>query len=103
MIISESDNGKCFHLRVGDQIKITLTWNPSTGYIWMEEFFPELKNVVILESEHSSSDQKISGGSSIRTLTYTAMVIGKRKLKFNYQRPWDYEAVKNFEITVNVN
>ncbi|MNJ02705.1 Chagasin family peptidase inhibitor I42 [compost metagenome] len=58
--------------------------------------------MLLLKNEDYLSDHSVIGRSSIRTWTYAANGIGKRLLRFHYQRPWDLDAVKSFEVTVNV-
>lgn len=99
--IEEKDNGKTIQLKKGEVFQVALLENASTGYTWLEEIVPE-KNVILLEKEDYVGNHTVIGGSSVRTWTYTANEIGKRMLRFHYQRPWDLEAVKSFEITVNV-
>lgn len=97
----EKDSGKMINMKKGEAFRIVLLENASTGYTWLEEIVPE-KNVILLENEEHIVDNAVIGRSGTRTWIYTANEEGRRIVRFHYQRPWDQEAVKTFEITVNV-
>lgn len=103
MVISfeEKDSGRIINIKKSEKFSIALKENASTGYTWLEELDP-VKNVISLEGEEYIISNSVTGSTGTHLWMYIANQVGRRILKFHYQRPWDQESVKTFEITINV-
>ncbi|GAA0137289.1 hypothetical protein YSY43_41300 [Paenibacillus sp. YSY-4.3] len=99
--IEEKDNGKVIRLKKGERLKVSLPENASTGYTWLEEVGP-VRNMMSLEKEEYVGNHSVIGAPSVRNWTFVAIETGQGEIRFHYQRPWLDEAIKSFEITVNI-
>ena len=102
--ISETDNGKSISVSVGNQLEVSLSGNPTTGYSW------EVKSVdaTILEQvgepQFSSDNPNLVGSGGIQTFTFDVKKSGSVTLELIYHRPWetDVEPLQTFSIQVEV-
>lgn len=101
--LDESDAGKSVALKVGDELKITLEGNPSTGYQW--EALPAEGAVLetVGEPEFQAESEQLGAPGRV-TLTLEAVAAGQQTLQLVYHRPWESEAepLETFEVTVSV-
>jgi len=74
---------------VGQEFKISLQCNPTTGYQWQFAKPPDEKFVRLLGSEYNRPDTKLVGAGGHEVWTFNAVAEGKTKLKLNYVRPWE--------------
>jgi inhibitor of cysteine peptidase len=98
--LRESDSGKSFNLRSGDQIEIVLAGNPTTGYVWQVK---ASKNGLIEKTDESyKSSGKLVGGGGEYTFKFRAKAKGDSDIKLIYSRPWEkrIEPAKIFAIKV---
>ncbi|GIP59350.1 protease inhibitor I42 family protein [Paenibacillus sp. FSL W8-0186] len=99
--IEEKDNGKVIRVKKGERLIISLPENASTGYTWLEEVGP-VRNMLSLEKEEYDGNHSVIGAPSVRNWTFIAIKAGQGNIKFHYQRPWLEEAIKSFEVTVDI-
>lgn len=101
--IDEKDNGKTFSITRDEKLRITLSENPSTGFMWLEQIVT-LNEVLELETDESCGSNFSIGGSCAHIWIFAPTRPGERKIRFLYQRPWENSdtAEKKFEITVQV-
>lgn len=102
--LAEKDNGAVIKVQPGDQIKITLPGNPTTGYIWK---LAAIRVDVLepgLEPEYVR-DSTLPGAGGMFTFRFTARSQGHTKVILAYLRTWekDMPPVKTFELTADVN
>lgn len=101
--ITEADNGKTVEVAKGNDLKVVLESNPTTGYSWQvkEVNASILKQVGDPEFKPDSS---AIGAGGKETLTFNAASAGQTTLKLEYRRPWETEepAVNTFTLTVVV-
>ena len=102
--LTEKDNGAVMKVQPGDQIKVTLQGNPTTGYTW------ELAAIRVdvlepgLEPDYVR-DSNLLGAGGRFTFRFTARSQGYTKVILAYLRTWekDMPPVKTFEMTADVN
>jgi len=102
--LTEKDNGAVMKVQPGDQIKITVPGNPTTGYTW------ELAAISVdvlepgLEPEYFR-DSTLPGAGGRFTFRFMARSQGVTKVILAYLRTWekDIPPVKTFEMIADVN
>ncbi|MEI7636761.1 MAG: protease inhibitor I42 family protein [Syntrophus sp. (in: bacteria)] len=102
--LTEKDNGAVMKVQLGDQIKVTVPGNPTTGYTW------ELAAISVdilepgLEPEYIR-DSTLTGAGGRFTFRFTARSQGYTKVILAYLRTWEKDMlpVKTFEMTADVN
>lgn len=88
-------------LHVGDELRVLLSSNPSTGYSWQ----PSANNGAILQagSAHVAVPPGAKPGTGgVATLTFTARSGGKDQLVLAYRRPWEKNTAPAKSYTLDV-
>lgn len=105
MTLTEADNGKTLQMKLGEQIKISLSSNPATGYKWKSSM---TGNGILVQVDEpvflaDPACAKRMGCGGLETFSFKATQSGTAKIKLVYQRPWEEaESIKTFEIAVIV-
>lgn len=82
--LSEADNGRTVDLRVGQEVRITLPENATTGYRWeIDEYDAECIEVVSTEPEYKS--KSIGSGGEVE-FTFRAKVAGGGEIALKHWR-----------------
>jgi len=74
---------------VGQEFKITLQYNASTGYQWEFAKPPDEKFLKLVGTEYKRPDSKFVGAGGDEVWTFKAVAEGKTALELGYVRPWD--------------
>ncbi|MCT1538519.1 MULTISPECIES: ImmA/IrrE family metallo-endopeptidase [Lysinibacillus] len=95
--INEQDNNIIIYPALGDEVRIKLEENPSTGYKWMG--IPEIRYI---NSNWSPSDENILGAVGDRCIKLQIKDIKEMKLELFYNRPWlpKSNSIKVFKINI---
>lgn len=80
---------KPISVTVGEDFKITLKCNPSTGYQWQIPSPPDEKLLTVSTPEYKRSDTNLVGAPIDEIWTCKALAEGKVKIEFGYVRPWE--------------
>ena len=88
MRVSAADS-KPISVAVGDEFKITLKYNSSTGYQWQIPKPPDEKLLKLSEPEYKRPDSKLIGAGGDEIWTCKALAEGKTEIGFAYVRPWE--------------
>ena len=101
----ESDKiAKTYKAKVGEELKIELTTNPSTGFTWIMASKIKPKIISLEKKEYKKDDRTMGmvGAGGIETWTFKTLKAGKLFLYMKYQRVSDEKAKneKYFEIIV---
>jgi inhibitor of cysteine peptidase len=79
-----------FTVSIGDEFKIALSSNPSTGYKW--ELAEPLNEGVIhlVGSEYrNSTNPMVVGAPGEEVWTFRAVALGRAMINLQYVRPWE--------------
>ena len=89
--LTEGDAGKNLILRQGDQLTVTLSTNPTTGYSWgvVDRSQGLLKQVGESRVVQSSHRPGMVGVGGRQVWTFLAVATGKTTLGFSYARSWE--------------
>ena len=74
---------------VGQEFKVTLQYNATTGYQWQLAKPPDEKLVKLLSSEYKRPKSDLIGAGGDMVWTFKALEEGKAKIELNYVRPWE--------------
>jgi len=102
-IAYKADSGRAVTMHVGDELRIILTENPTTGYVWSivtnDEKVLGLSGDPTYEGE---SDAVGAGGE--RSFIFRATAPGTSTLQLINSRPWETAAIpaETFQLTVQV-
>jgi len=78
-------------MSVGDQVKVTLCSNPSTGFAWQE---PEISDAAILSLVDKSFGAPVTGAAQVvgaagtDHITFKATAKGTSTVVLRYSQPW---------------
>ena len=90
--------------RVGDEFKITLDSNQTTGYQWQLAESPDVKIVQFVLNAYNEPSKPIPGRGGTETWTFRAAGKGKTAIAFKYVRPWEKNVApiqtRKFEVEV---
>ncbi len=90
--------------RVGDQFKITLDSNPTTGFKWQLATKPNQNVATKVSSVYNPPAQSIPGRGGSETWTFKAVGRGKTAIVLSYDQPWEKgtkgERTQKFEVEV---
>ena len=73
----------------GQEFKITLQYNATTGYQWRFAKPPEEKFIKLLGTEYKKPNAKVVGAGGDEVWTFKALAAGKTTLALDYVRPWE--------------
>ncbi|NVM20962.1 MAG: protease inhibitor I42 family protein [Desulfobacterales bacterium] len=86
---TDQDNAKEFRLGLGEEFRVQLPENPTTGFLWtvLETSSP---NIELERKEFSPpQDSGIVGAGGIRVLIFKATKPGRAALHLGLKRPWE--------------
>jgi inhibitor of cysteine peptidase len=76
-------------VNVGQEFKITLQYNASTGYQWQFGQPPDEKFLKLMGTEYKKADSKLVGAGGDEVWTFKALAEGKTTIELTYIRPWE--------------
>jgi inhibitor of cysteine peptidase len=102
--ITEKDNGGCVMVNQGDEFKLILASNSSTGYKWNFSKKPDEKISTNTNYEFVPANSEIKAGNGgLDIWTYKAVESGTTEIYMFYSRSWEDEApAKTFKVKVIV-
>jgi inhibitor of cysteine peptidase len=102
MTLTESDNGKAFHIQIGDVIVVRLPENPATGFRWAWDE-PSQDVVQIADDAYLPTGGAVGGGGYAQW-TLKASRAGTACLKLKHWRQWEGEAsvLNRFQVLLKV-
>lgn len=103
LVLNEENNSQTINLTAGDEFRLELPGNITTGYNWTIDALDESALQLVSEDyEESRSDLLGAGGTSV--FTFKALQAGQTSLKLIYSRPFEkgVPPEKTFEITIAV-
>jgi inhibitor of cysteine peptidase len=102
--VTEEANGSTVTLSPGDDLTISLSGNPTTGYLW--EVSGQLDAAVIKASGEPGFQKEsgLIGAGGTQTNQFEAVAPGQLTLTMVYHRPWEKGTApeKTFAVTVVV-
>ena len=101
--ITMDDNGGYVYIKSGEEVKLELETNPSTGYDWSYIMKPD--EDVLIETNYEyvadSTDEMVVGGGGKGVWTFKAVNSGTVVIEMGYSRPWEsVEPAKEFIVKI---
>jgi inhibitor of cysteine peptidase len=91
-------------VKVGQEFKLTLQCNATTGYQWVLAKPLDEKLVKLLGNEYKRLDSKLVGSGGDMVWTFQALAEGKAEIGLNYVRSWEKGAkpaeTTNFVVVI---
>jgi inhibitor of cysteine peptidase len=106
--LTDADNGKAITVKVGDDIQVILTGNPTTGYSWTATLSDKDKAVLQQQGDpvyaQGNANPSVVGAGGAFTFTFKAAAKGQVVLKFDYARPWEtgVAPIQTYTATITV-
>ncbi len=89
---SVCDNAPCepvINATVGEEFKITMPSNPSTGFGWWTDFDPQFLSLVKKGSDRGNVSPEMVGMAEEEVLTYRAVSPGETEVYLLLLQPWE--------------
>jgi len=103
--VGENDNGNLVKVFQGQDLVLSLTSNPSTGYDWhLQDISPSILEQTEVNYKSGSSANLVPVGSGgTKVYTFRAKKAGESNLTLAYQRSWETASpTKTFSVRVFV-
>ncbi len=103
MTISEQDQGSELRVHVGDELTLSLSTIPGTGYSWnVSSEDREILAEISQPTFEKTTDVHKLGAPEQQIFHFRVGSAGTRQLQLEYRRPWDKleMAAKTFSITI---
>jgi inhibitor of cysteine peptidase len=104
--LDEEDMSGCpLSLHSGQDVLITLSSNPSTGFLWeIQDAAPGVLRSLGPGVYSNPEDAGLVGSAGLSTWQYKAQYPGNGRLLMVYRRSWeaDVAPAKTFDCTINV-
>jgi inhibitor of cysteine peptidase len=97
-----NDRGHTIELGIGQRLSISLSGNPSTGYIWepREKAMLNGKEILRQVAAEFKPGSDLLGAPGEMILTFERIGLGSTKLELVYQRPWEKKPIATYSVTV---
>jgi len=106
LIVQQNQKDKCpLNLRSGQQLMLTLSSNPTTGYRWVvKDAAPTVLLSLGPEVYTNPEDAGLVGSAGQSTWRFKATHSGDGRLLLLYQRPWEIgvEPAETFDCQITV-
>ncbi len=100
--VSEEDSGRAVSLSEGQDLVVTLTSNPSTGYGWSYQSSTSGVLSPVGETEYLPDEPVRIGSGGRERLRFTALRAGRTTLVFQYRQPWDTSSPAQETVSYDV-
>ena len=106
--LTDADNRKAVTVKVGDNIQVVLSGNPTTGYTWSASLSD--KDTAVLQQQgdqvyvQQNTAPSVVGAGGTFTFTFKAAAAGKVTLALGYARPFEagVAPIQTYTVTVTV-
>lgn len=100
--VNDSADGREIELSEGDELRISLDENPTTGFAWAVESLGEPACDVVDDHFESGSASAVGSGG-VHRWRLKAKEKGEGKIALGYRRSWESKPpLKTFKLTVRV-
>lgn len=99
--VTEEQNGESVTLTRGEQLKVILPGNPTTGYSWIVP--QEIQATLSLQDSSYTPESSAIGGGGHFTYLFVAQQTGSLQLIMRYARGWETtDSVDSFLLNVTI-
>jgi inhibitor of cysteine peptidase len=86
---------------VGEDFKISLESNPTTGYSWTADFNESILKLKE-EKDYANSKPRLVGAGGRKLFTFEALLPRDTKVTMSYQRPWESESILEESFLIRI-
>jgi inhibitor of cysteine peptidase len=97
-IDKNADVQSSYQIAVGENFKLHLPSNPSTGYSWQWDNKQLVSVLDTLSHHYDATQPRTVGGGGIETWTFKGVKQGVDSVKLFYRRPWEKTQVADKKI-----
>jgi inhibitor of cysteine peptidase len=99
--VQEKDRGQTIELAVGDELRLTLKENPTTGFRWRVQKSGE--PVCRAVEDQFETTSRLYGGGGAHWWRFEAIAGGQATIELTHMQPWSPDEVADrFDIQVRV-
>ena len=100
--LTDADNNRLVEVVVGQRILIWLPANPTTGYSWLLQGFPNC--LELMNFSYARSEKDLPGAGTTQVVELIGYSSGTATLTLEYRRPWEKNVspAKTFSVAINV-
>jgi inhibitor of cysteine peptidase len=106
LMTADAAEPKPIKVTVGQEFKVSLPSNATTGYRWQFVKTPDEKALKLLREDYEHPESNLVGAGGKQTWTFRALAYGKTTLELGYVRPWETNSPPaqstNFVVYVNL-
>src|SRR5215510_7301373 len=102
LLLTEKDEGRTVDIRVGQELRVSLPENATTGYRWATEQYPEAFIEAIAIEPRYTANSVGSGG--LVAFVFRGAKAGSGEIVLKHWRHWEGERsiTRRFRLRVNV-
>ncbi len=100
--VSEGESGQAVPLSEGQELFVTLTSNPSTGYGWSYQSSTSGVLGTVGEVEYLPDQPVLPGSGGRERFHLTALHAGRTTLAFQYRQQWDTSSPAQESATYDI-
>ena len=93
-----SDPAETIGVNVGEMFIIALDSNPTTGYMWYEDYDDSFLQLVGHKYEQSPSGEGLVGAGGTESLEFKALKQGETEIKMVYKQGWEGGSVGEEDV-----
>jgi predicted secreted protein len=100
--LTDADNDRSIEAAVGQRIEIQLHANPTTGYSWFLQAFPNC--LELSDFRFAPSGKQMPGAGGTQSINFIAKSSGNGDLTAEYRRPWEQSTTpaKMFKLRITI-
>jgi len=102
LLLTEKDEGRTVDIRVGQELRISLPENATTGYRWATEHYPEeFIETIAIEPRYTAN---AVGSGGLVAFVFRGAKVGSGEIVLKHWRHWEGERsiTRRFRLRVNV-
>ena len=99
--LTEENDGETITLKVGQEVHVLLTGNPTTGYMWEAQEVEAAMLRPVGEAAYTAASDALGSGGAFN-FTFTAAAPGETQLILIYHRSFEQDVPPKRTFSVNV-
>jgi inhibitor of cysteine peptidase len=101
-MLSEKDDGRVVTVHVGEEVRLALPENASTGFRWAMD--PADGDVIEVLGQDAAYASNAVGSGGLAVFSFRARKPGKAELRFKHWRHWEGDAsvIRRFAVRIEV-
>ena len=103
--LSEKDSGRTLDLDEGDTVRVVLTSNPTTGFMWNQDGVPDSDVIRLMSSKflQKPGTERMTGAPGTQEFLYKVVGPGDTGVRLKYCRSWEKKKPESvFQLRVIV-